>query len=244
MNGTIRYIVLVLVCTCLSLAVRAEQKETPAYAGMSTVSDTILQSIFQFSSLYSKVVDEYKADMYMKGRFKVHKSNKLIRYIPSMFRLEKGVDEYIIESVSEMQYTSPDIYNRKVKAVLGTFPRNKGQLTDLTEFLNMNVYSSSMMSERLLSPLDKESSRYYSYLLDTIMGPSDNLVYKIQIIPKYNGTQLVKGYILVSDQIWSIREIYMEGQFDMIQFKLRRVMGEAGDEEFLPVHFDLNLTWK
>ena len=67
MNGTIRYIVLVLVCTCLSLAVRAEQKETPAYAGMSTVSDTILQSIFQFSSLYSKVVDEYKADMYMKG---------------------------------------------------------------------------------------------------------------------------------------------------------------------------------
>lgn len=244
MNGTIRYIVLVLVCTCLSLAVRAEQKETPAYAGMSTVSDTILQSIFQFSSLYSKVVDEYKADMYMKGRFKVHKSNKLIRYIPSMFRLEKGVDEYIIESVSEMQYTSPDIYNRKVKAVLGTFPRNKGQLTDLTEFLNMNVYSSSMMSERLLSPLDKESSRYYSYLLDTIMGPSDNLVYKIQIIPKYNGTQLVKGYILVSDQIWSIREIYMEGQFDMIQFKLRRVMGEAGDEEFLPVHFDLNLTFK
>ena len=244
MNGTIRYIVLVLVCTCLSLAVRAEQKETPAYAGMSTVSDTILQSIFQFSSLYSKVVDEYKADMYMKGRFKVHKSNKLIRYIPSMFRLEKGVDEYIIESVSEMQYTSPDIYNRKVKAVLGTFPRNKGQLTDLTEFLNMNVYSSSMMSERLLSPLDKESSRYYSYLLDTIIGPSDNLVYKIQIIPKYNGTQLVKGYILVSDQIWSIREIYMEGQFDMIQFKLRRVMGEAGNEEFLPVHFDLNLTFK
>ena len=213
MNGSIRYIVLVLVCTCLS---RAEQKETPAYAGMSTVSDTILQSIFQFSSLYSKVVDEYKADMYMKGRFKVHKSNKLIRYIPSMFRLEKGVDEYIIESVSEMHYTSPDIYNRKVKAILGTFPRNKGQLTDLTEFLNMNVYSSSMMSERLLSPLDKESSRYYSYLLDTIIGPSDNLVYKIQIIPKYNGTQLVKGYILVSDQIWSIREIYMEGQFDMI----------------------------
>lgn len=244
MSGYIRYIVLLWICACLSSAVRAEEKNVGSYAGMPAVSDTIMKSIFQFSSLYSKVIDEYKADMYLKGRVKVHKSNRLIRYIPSMFRLEKGVDDYIIESFSEMHYTAPDIYNRKVKAVSSTFPRNRGQLTDLTDFLNMNVYSSSMMSDKLLSPLDRESSRYYNYLLDTIMGPADKLVYKIQIVPKYKGTQLVKGYILVSDQIWSIREIYMEGQFDMVEFKMRRVMGEAGDEEFLPVHFDLNLTFK
>ena len=211
---------------------------------MTAVSDTILKSIFQFSSLYSKVIDEYKADMYMKGTMKVHKKNRLIRYIPSMFRLVDGVDEYIIESISEMHYTAPDIYNRKVKAVSSTFPRNRGELTDLTDFLNMNVYSSSMMSDKLLSPLDKESSRYYTYLLDTITGTSDNQVYKIKIEPKHKGTQLVSGYVMVSDQVWSIREIYMEGEFDMIQFKLRRVMGDVGDEEFLPVHFDLNLVFK
>lgn len=234
----------VILFVCLPIVVQAKENNTDRYAGMPAVSDTILKSIFQFSSLYSKVVDEYKAEMYMKGRVKVHKSNRLIRYIPSMFTLEKGVDEYIIESVSEMHYTAPDIYNRKVKALSSTFPRNKGRLTDLTDFLNMNVYSSSMMSDKLLSPLDKESSRYYQYLLDTIMGPADNMIYKIQIIPKHKGTQLVSGYILVSDQIWSIREIYMEGEFDMIQFKMRRIMGEVGNEEFLPVHFDLNLTFK
>ena len=244
MAAFIRYTVLICICALLPFVAHAKEKEVDTYAGMPAVSDSILSSIFQFSSLYSKVIDEYKAEMYMKGRLKVHKSNRLIRYIPSMFRLEKGVNEYMIESVSEMHYTAPDIYNRKVKAVSTTFPRLKGQLTDLTDFLNMNMYSSSMMSDKLLSPLDKESSRYYNYLLDSIIGPSDNLVYKIQIVPKYKGTQLVNGYILVSDQIWSIREIYMEGQFDMIQFKLRRVMGEAGEEEFLPVHFDLNLTFK
>lgn len=244
MTTSIRYIVLVCICALLSSVVHAKEKNADTYAGMPAVSDSILTSIFQFSSLYSKVIDEYKAEMYMKGRLKVHKSNRLIRYIPSMFRLEKGVNEYMIESISEMHYTAPDIYNRKVKAVSSTFPRLKGQLTDLTDFLNMNMYSSSMMSDKLLSPLDKESSRYYNYLLDSIIGSSDNLVYKIQIVPKYKGTQLVNGYILVSDQIWSIREIYMEGQFDMIHFKLRRVMGEVGEEEFLPVHFDLNLTFK
>lgn len=205
------------------------------------VPDSILQNIFQFSPFYSKIVDEYKADLYLKGRVKVHKSNRLVKYIPSMFRLEEGVNDYVIESLSEMHYTAPDIYNRKVKAVSSTFRRNQGQLTDLTDFLNMNVYSSSMMSDKLLSPLDKECSRYYTYLLDSIVGTADCRKYKISVVPKFRGTQLVRGYIWVSDQVWTIREVYFEGEFDMIQFKLRNIMGEGGDEEFLPVKLNLDV---
>ena len=209
------------------------------------VPDSILRNVFQFSPFYSKIVDEYKADLYMKQRVKVHQQNKLVRYIPSMFRLEKGINDYILESLSEMHYTAPDIYNRKVKAISGTFPRNnRGQIADLSEFLNMNIYSSSMMKERLLSPLDEESSKYYTYLLDTIVGTSDNQQYKIRIVPKFKGTQLVSGHVWVSDQVWTIRETYFEGKFDMIEFKLKTIMGEEGDEEFLPVRLDLDLMFK
>ena len=157
------------------------------------VPDSILQNIFQFSPFYSKIVDEYKADLYLKGRVLVHKSNKLVKYIPSMFRLEKGVNHYLIESLSEMHYTSPDIYNRKVKAVSSTFPRNKGELTDLTDFLNMKIYSSSIMTDKLLYPLDENASKYYVYLLDSIEGEQGCQKYKISIIPKFKSTQLVKG---------------------------------------------------
>ena len=153
------------------------------------VPDYILQNIFEFSPFYSKIVDEYKADVYIKGRVKVHKSNKLVKYIPSMFRLEKGVNEYIIESLSEMQYTAPDIYNRKVKAMTSTFPRNRGELTDLTDFLNMNIYSSSIMTDKLLSPLDRESSKFYTYLLDSIVEVDNSRKYKISIIPKFKVTR-------------------------------------------------------
>ena len=48
------------------------------------VPDSILQNIFQFSPFYSKIVDEYKADVYLKGRVKVHKSNKLVKYCSSL----------------------------------------------------------------------------------------------------------------------------------------------------------------
>ena len=208
------------------------------------VPDSILRNVFQFSPFYSHIIDEYKADVYLKGRVKVQKRNKLVRYIPSMFRLEEGVDDYFMESVSEMHYAAPDIYNRKVKAVSSTFGRNRGGLTDLANFLNMNIYSSSMMSDRLLSPLDIKCSKYYTYLLDTIAGDPDNQRFKILILPKFKSTQLVKGYLWVSDQIWSIREVYFEGAFDMIEFKLKNIMGEEGDEEFLPVRLNLDVAFK
>lgn len=240
----VKYMVWLLVLSfSVSLGLRAEETKERMPV-KSVVPDSILRNLFQFSPFYSKIVDEYKAELYLKGRVKVHKKNKLVRYIPSMFRLEKGVDDYLIESLSEIHYTAPDIYNRKMKAISGTFPRNRGELTDLTDFLNMNIYSSSMMQDKLLSPLDKESSKYYTYLLDTVVGATDCRRYKIKIEPKFKGTQLVSGYVWVSDQVWTIREVFFEGKFDMIRFKLRTVMGEEGDEEFLPVRLNLNVYFK
>ena len=238
-------IVMVVLCAILlfPLSLWAEENKG-LIPDKPLVPDSILNNIFEFSPFYSKIVDEYKADLYLKGRVQVHKSNKLVRYIPSMFRLEKGVNDYIIESLSEMHYTAPDIYNRKVKAMSSTFPRNKGELTDLTDFLNMNIYSSSIMTDKLLSPLDKESAKYYTYILDSIVGNPDNKTFKIRVIPKFKGTQLVNGYIWVSDEIWTIREVYFEGKFDMIEFKLRNIMGEEGDEEFLPVKLNLDINFK
>ena len=238
----IRIVRLIIFCLLLPLAVQAKREKVDM-PDKPVVSDSILQCIFQFSPFYSRIIDEYKADLYIKGKVKVHKRNHLIRYVPSMFRFEKHINDYLMESLSELHYTAPDIYDRKIKAVSTTFPRNRGQITDVMDYLNMNIYSSSLMSDKLLSPLDKKSSRYYHYLLDSIAGSSDCQRYKILIIPKFRGTQLVSGYMWVSDQIWTIRELYIEGVY-VIRFKVRVKMGEEGDVEFLPVQFDLNLVFK
>ena len=237
------YILVSFMLSFFPISLSAMEK-SDSVSHYQVIQDSILQNIFQFSPFYSKIVDEYKADVYLKGRVRVHKSNKLVRYIPSMFRLEKGINDYIIESLSEMHYTAPDIYNRKVKAISSTFPRHRGQLTDLTNFLNMNIYSSSIMSDKLLSPLDKECSKYYTYLLDSIVKEDNSQKYKIRIVPKFKGTQLVSGYIWVSDEVWTIREVYFEGKFDMIEFKLLNIMGKDDEEEFLPVRLNLDINFK
>ncbi|MBO5251592.1 MAG: hypothetical protein J6B31_06315 [Bacteroidaceae bacterium] len=237
-----------IVCLSLLLALfpfcLSAEKNSRPIPDKPQVDSLILQKIFQFSPFYARIVDEYKADLYLKGRIKVHKSNRLIRYVPSMFRLEKEINDYILESFSEMHYVAPDVYNRKIKAISTTFPRTKGQIVDLTDFLNMNIYSSSIMTDKLLSPLDQKSSRYYHYLLDTVADVRGCRQYKILIIPKFEGTQLVNGYIWVDGVDWTIRETYMEGKYDVITFKLHTLMGEEGDEMFLPVRLNLNVDFK
>ena len=44
-----------------------------------------------------------------------------------------------VESLSELHYTAPDIYDRKIKAVSTTFPRNRGQITDVMDYLKRNM---------------------------------------------------------------------------------------------------------
>ena len=88
----------------------------------SHVPDSILRHIFHAATLYATEVKEYKADLYLKGQLQIHKQNRIIKYIPSMFRFEKGVNKYIHESLSELHYTAPNIYDRKVRAMATTFP--------------------------------------------------------------------------------------------------------------------------
>ena len=210
----------------------------------NVVPDTIMKNIFTFSSSYSKIIDEYKADLYVKGLLKVHKMNHLIRYIPSMFTLKKDTKDYILESFSELHYTSPNIYDRKIIAVSSTFRKNKGELMDMMDFLNMNIYSSSLMTDKLLSPLDKKSSKYYNYVIDAIYNDAGCIKYRIKISPKFYGTQLVKGYVIVSDNVWTIREIYIEGKYNLLTFKVKTFMGEEDSEEdILPVRFNLDVDF-
>ena len=244
MSGCIKNIIFLLVIMLLFPFSMSAGEELGHIPNKPKVDPLILKNIFSYSPFYARAVDEYKADLYLKGRVKVHKSNKLVRYIPSMFRLENGVDDYILESVSEMHYMAPDVYNRKIKALSTTFPRDKGQIVDVTDFLHMNIYSSSIMTDKLLSPLDEKSSRYYHYLLDTVADMRGYHQYKILIVPKFDGTQLVNGYVWVDGVDFTIRETYMEGKFDMNTFKLHTVMGDSGDESFLPVRLHLNVEFK
>ena len=209
--------------------------------GQGISVDSIVKCVMDMAPTYETIVRDYKANLYIKGKMDIKKKNFILRYVPSMFRLQKGVREYLLETYSDLHYTAPNIYDQKVKASQGTIRGNRG-LPGLLEYFNVNIYSSSLLNdERLLSPLAKNGRKYYRYRIDSIMGDPTNFDYRIRFIPKTKSDQLVGGYMIVSSTNWSIREIRFSGRSELITFTCYIQMGEEGEkDEFLPVRYELD----
>ena len=126
--------------------------------------DSVMHHVMSRASWYSHIVGEYRADLYVRGHLKVYRRNPLLRVVPSMFRFEKGVKDYIIESKNQMHYSAPDIYDVKVQALTGTFRRNNGEIGNIMEFFNINIYSTDLLPDKLISPFSENSHKYYYYL--------------------------------------------------------------------------------
>ena len=178
-------------------------------------ADSILNNVMTFAPFYEKLVTDYRADLYIKGTMDIKRKNFILRYVPSMFRLQKGVRQYMVETYSDLHFTAPNIYDQKVKASMGTVHNSRG-VPGMLEYFNINLYSSTLLYDRLLSPLAKNGRKYYKYLIDSIMGGTDNRQYKIRFIPRSKSDQLVGGYMIVSSDVWSVREIRFSGRSELV----------------------------
>ena len=215
------------------------------YTSQEISADSIIERVMTFAPSYESIVSDYRANLYIKGKMDIQKKNFILRYVPSMFRLQKGVREYLLETYSDLHYTAPNIYDQKVKASQGTVRGNRG-LPGLLEYFNVNIYSSSLLNdERLLSPLAKNGQKYYKYQIDSVMGDPNNLDYRVRFIPRTKSDQLVGGYMVVSSNVWSVREIRFSGRSELITFTCWIQMGDVGKKnEFLPVRYDVEALFK
>ena len=215
------------------------------YTHQEISADSIIERVMTFAPLYETIVSDYRANLYIKGKMDIQKKNFILRYVPSMFRLQKGVREYLLETYSDLHYTAPNIYDQKVKASQGTVRGNRG-LPGLLEYFSVNIYSASLLNdERLMSPLAKNGQKFYKYRIDSVMGDPNNLDYRIRFIPKTKSDQLVGGYMIVSSNVWSVREIRFSGRSELITFTCWIKMGEVGKkDEFLPVRYDVEALFK
>ena len=224
--------------------VRAEYAPYP-YRGKLISADSIMEKVVFFAPLYERIVDSYDAELYIKGKINIKKQNRLLRYIPTMFRIRKGVKEYLMETYNELSFTAPDIYDQKVTATMGTANEFWDLNGQLPQYFRFNIYAPTILADKLLSPLAPNAKKYYNYRIDTIRGESHDIQYVIRFIPKSKSFQLVGGYMVVSDNVWSIREIRFSGRSEILSFSNHVRMGEVGcADEFLPVYSDFDVTFK
>lgn len=243
----VRQIIIILasICLCFSSRLPLHADSDAKEGGMGyALHDSILRNILTCTTRYSGIVQEYEADIYVRGEYQVYKRNGLIRFVPAMFRFYKDVNEYLTEMVGEVHYTAPEVYDMKVRGLTGTFRRNRAGLRNTLEYMKMNVYSPTLLPGMLVSPLDSIGLRYYHYRLDSLTL-SDKGVrhYHIGIIPKNKSTQLVSGHMVVIDGTWKIHEICLRGRQEMVDFNVQMQLGDVGALTFLPKRFDVELLF-
>lgn len=236
---------LLALCLLCCFPLRGVARDNAPYLPKKpVVADSILDYMFHSASIYLREVKGYKGDLYLKGHLKVHKQNRIIKYVPSMFRLEKGINDYFHESISELQYTAPAIYDRKVRAISTTFPSTRGQIFDIMDYMKFNIYAPSLMGNRILSPLNRKAQVHYHYLLERVEHRLGGELYCIRVVPRYRSTQLVEGFLWLSSADWTIRRMNLKGRYDLVRFQLSMQMGEEEDTKYLPVLLNLDLNFK
>ena len=219
-------------------------RERTSFPSKSFQLNYIMNNVLDSAVVYGLRVKNYKSDLYLKGHLKVHHKNRLVRYIPTMLKLEDGVDDYIYESLSAYHYTAPDIFDRKIKATTATFLNGDNRMFDIVDYMDFNIYTLGIMDGKLLSPINRESVKYYKYKVDSVMLTVEGEMYKINIIPRYPSTQLIEGAIWVSSKDWSVRYMEFSGKYDLIRFNIRLRMGDVGRERYLPYLIDLSLNFE
>lgn len=240
----------ILIGTLLLLLLSLAQKGKAVavmnpYTGERVSADSIMNNVMNFAPFYEKIVKDYRADLYIKGKLDIKKKNLMFRYLPTLFKMQKGVREYLIETASDLHYTAPNIYDQRVKAGIGTVPGGRRFEREMLEYFHVNVYSSTLLYDRLMSPLAKNGKKYYRYQIDSVMGTLNDLQYKIRFMPRSKSDQLVGGYMVVSANVWSVREIRFSGRSELLMFENLIKMGDVGaDNEFLPVLYECNVRFK
>lgn len=225
------------------LQVGAENVPYP-YDGKSRSADSIMEKVIFFAPLYESVVNSYKAELYVKGKINIRKKNHLLRFVPSMFRLQKGVREYMMETYSDLHFKAPNNYDQKIKASVGTASEFWEMDNRLPEYFHVNVYASTLLYDKLISPLAPDAKKYYTYRIDSVAKIGHEVQYKIRFMPKSKSFQLVGGYMVVSSDVWSIREMRFSGRSETLLFNNRIWMGKVGEpDEFLPVHSHVEATF-
>ncbi|MBQ0060708.1 MAG: hypothetical protein KBT15_02905, partial [Bacteroidales bacterium] len=198
-----------------------------------------LNKLLENASKYDKIVRRYESNLYTKGNIHLYKINQLMRTVPQMMSFEKGIKDYIGETLNELNYTYPYMYDRKVVAVYGTFPRMKKESNMIMDYFTVSIYKETLIADHLLSPFNEKNRKYYEYTLDSI---SDYQVY-YSFKPKYVNTQLVSGSFSINRVGNYVEKANLKGKYEFIKFDLSITMGKNGLAVYLPVRYELNFLF-
>lgn len=209
----------------------------------SVRADSIMKEVIKNAEKYQHMLSKYEAEIYIKGRTEIVKRNFLLRFGHHLFPVDRKNNDMIFEMVSHSKYSTPNSFLHNFQAINGNSIPNSKKQKEALEFLNFNVYSSTIYNEGIITPMAKNASKFYTFNLEEASDTSGMKIYKIRFMPKLWSQKLICGDLYVRDKSWTIDKIDLNGRFDFAEFNLIITFGRDYTRFILPDKASLFLRY-
>ncbi len=232
------YFFITLFCTVFSGYSYSKNKDKDIFA------DSVMTEVFKRSELYGKYILEYNARAYIKGTTQVLDKNFLFRFAPDFFSFDKRNDNTILESIADIHFQAPNTFTQKIIAINGTTSNTDEIYEQAMQFLNLNVYNPTSFNNEVLMPTAKKGFKYYRFFYDSLIDTLGYRFLKIKVEPKIKSQKLVSGHIYVTEKLWTIARIEVNGKTDFLNFKVKTDFGLPEKDFLVPITTEVELQVK
>jgi len=177
--------------------------EDPAYA--------IIRKAIEKRKYYRDQVQEYAADVYIKGNIKfLDAPEKFLGR--DLGNLGGTLDSnrqgiiYLSESQSKLYFKQPDQYREEMISSKVSGNDNGFGFNSASD-MDFNLYeNTSDFSRQIVSPIAANALSYYKYkMLGSFYNEDGNLINKIEVIPRRNEDPVYRGIIYIAENLWNIQ---------------------------------------
>ena len=208
-------------------------------------ADSIILKVLESRDFYGKHIEEYDAIAYIKGDSYVKKRNILYRYAPDFLYVDKKGKNAFVESVVDIHFKAPNYFTQQILAVNGSKINADDIRERVMQFLNVNIYNPAIFNNQILIPDVKDIFKYYRFEYVSAGDTLNHRIHQIRIIPKMHSQQLISGFLNITDSLWTIYQMNIEGKWEFSKFSIETEFGLPEKDFLLPIKtkisFRLNL---
>lgn len=191
---------------------------------------------------YNKFLATFERDFYLEKWLMTGDS--------AHYRMIDLIDQrhiFIMESVTERKFLSPNLNNEKVIANRVSGLENPMFTMLATELQPFSFYGNSivLLGKDYLSPLNKAAfNRYFYHLEDTLYQNTDT-VFVIGFRPgKNTNFEGLKGLLYINTQSWAVQNVIAEPARDIqsgLSFKIQQKYEQVGGQHWFPVQLNTDI---
>ena len=203
----------------------------------------ILDSLRHYAQLRSATTPYYEASLKVKSEVDVLHRGAIPWLMPYLNKAKLSEGTFTQEYAGQLQRTSED------STSITLTPRGKENSLIVSEFtehitslsMRTNIYSQYIFGN-IYSPLAYLSGKYYNYELDSTWQEGGITFHKITFSPKITNYKFVEGYLIASQDNWSVRRMHIAGNVEFVEYNNTVLMGEKGSaQEMFPQQMNFKI---